>query len=124
MILVTKFARQILNCLVLKKRSSDYNNVSVIKTDNINGKDSIAWAHPTELDTTQYSAPSDYVVYDISGNVLNQFPSANSLNNLPTNYTVSNINTTDTNGHYKIVPIPITVRIVYWVLALLQAVYI
>lgn len=89
-------------CAILKKEVPIITNVSVLTTDSINGEDSIVWVHPTEVDTTQYSAPYTYTVYDVFGNKLNQFPSSNSLNSLPTNYTVTNINTTDTNRQYKI----------------------
>lgn len=42
-------------------------NVSVFKTDISNGRDSIMWAMPKDLDTIQYSPPYKYKIYRSDG---------------------------------------------------------
>ena len=89
-------------CATLKKEVPIITNISVINTDAISGIDSIAWTHPTELDTLQYPGPYFYEIMDELGNSVVQLSPSLSLNEMDTNYTYLGVNTTDTNRRYKI----------------------
>ena len=89
-------------CTTLKKEVPIITNVSVLKTDSLNGEDSIFWLTPIELDTNQYQGPYNYKIFNSNGNFIYQLPSKNFLFQLENNFLINNINTVDTNRSYKV----------------------
>jgi gliding motility-associated-like protein len=89
-------------CSSLKKDVPIITNVSIIKTDNSNGKLYLAWSKPTEFDTLQFPGPYEYRVLRTEAPNTNFIPifSTNSLND--TIIIDSNINSQGKSWKYQI----------------------
>tara|TARA_B100001287_G_scaffold141563_1_gene119074 strand:+ start:7218 stop:9881 length:2664 start_codon:yes stop_codon:yes gene_type:complete len=89
-------------CTDLKKEVPVITNISVIKTGEISGVDSIVWSAPTELDTQQYSPPYSYKIFDDAQSLVAQLPYSQTIENLDTSFVYYGVNTIDTNRKYRI----------------------
>jgi gliding motility-associated-like protein len=94
-------------CAELSKDVPIITHVTVFETDKTNGKDSVRWAKPTELDTTQFPSPYKYNIYrtdNLSGanQLIFSSQAKPSITQLDTFFIDSTINTLDNPYSYKI----------------------
>ena len=94
-------------CLKLKRDVPIITNVSVEVTDLLNGRDSIKWTNPTELDTTVFLPPYQYNVYRGDGfsgttELIHEGSPFNHFNLADTLYLDTTINTLDSAHIYRI----------------------
>ncbi len=94
-------------CTQLKRDVAIITNVSIFVTDTINGKDTVRWTNPTELDTTTATAPYQYNVFRSSGfnnanTLVHTIPSFNDFSLADTVFIDSLINTTENAYSYEV----------------------
>ncbi|MFZ4399875.1 MAG: gliding motility-associated C-terminal domain-containing protein [Bacteroidales bacterium] len=90
-------------CASLKRDVPIITNISITKTNTINGNDTIAWSKPTELDIIQVPGPYKYLIYrsgDFNGSNFALIDSLSGLND--TIYSDNGINTEELPYSYRI----------------------
>lgn len=95
------------SCTRLRKEVPVITHVTVNKTDNSLGVDSIMWSKPSELDTNVYQSPYYYKVYhgysiNSINTLIGQTNTSNFLYNTDTVFVHNNINTSDNPNYYRV----------------------
>jgi gliding motility-associated-like protein len=78
-------------------------NVSVLKTDSVNGKIMVKWTKPKNLNTTEFPGPYEYRLFRATGMIGTDFLPIDTLTVLSDTVVIDSlINTRDTSYNYKV----------------------